>query len=699
MEEFTALITDERRRFNATSAIYNGLKDGEDPIQLIVQCEADEITIGQNYRVTGTWKFSARWGHQFQVHEFIEAVPMSRSAVIYYLSKLPGIGPRTAAKIYDHFGENTLDQIMESPEYLTQLPRINYTKAQAIANLIRGDIEMVQTKVELQAYLQGSGFPRNLAEKLYRRYGAVVIRIIQRNPYLLLAYDGCGFQRVDQFALKNGFNPMRVKRQALFLLYTMDQAQDQWFPLPELNLALYTQFGAGAKPEKTLRLLRRAGRLAATRIAPDGTQLYEWQLAKQEDEDTETLISTDVVQRVGRANFPVMIDTTSLTDSQKEAIRIATAKHIGCFTGGPGTGKTYTVARYIQGICKQYGEESILVVAPTGKAVVRSREMLATIGVKCDSSTIHSYLMGSAKYYRFIVCDEASMIDAKLMRDLLRATRDSSLLFVGDDGQLLPVGKGRPFADFIASGVVPVGKLTQTMRNSGRIVQACHQIRRNAPWDCSPELNLKTGENLIMVKTDDFLKATLTIAEQWKGVIDPIRDMQVIVGTNQGNYGREEMNTQLQKNLNPGEGKYHVGDPVICLKNAMYRDAESNLETVYLTNGEIGYCVETFPNLVIDFGTDKQVRISEKSLLFDLAYAVTCHKMQGSETPIGVVLLDPSYQAKMVCTREWLYTAISRAKKVCYLIGDKQTANSYCQKLGNSRRTLLTQAIIGAYHE
>ncbi|MGN1273456.1 MAG: helix-hairpin-helix domain-containing protein, partial [Thermoguttaceae bacterium] len=357
MEEFTALITDERRRFNATSAIYNGLKNGEDPVQLIIQCEADEIVPGQNYRFTGVSKFSARWGYQFHVQEFIEAVPMSQSAVVYYLSKLPGIGQRTAAKIYEHYGENTLDKIIENPEYLTQLPRINLTKAQAIATLIRGDIEMVQTKIELQAYLQGSGFPRSLAEKLYRRYGAVVIQVIQRNPYLLLNYDGCGFQSVDRFALKNGFNPLRLKRQALFLLYMMDQSQDVWFPLPELRLMLIKQFGSGARVKETLKLLKLTHRIAARKTAPDGTPLHEWQIARKEDEDAETIIATSVIQHASQANFPVKVDTSSLTESQKEALAIATTKRVGCFVGGPGTGKTYSVARYIQGICDQYGED------------------------------------------------------------------------------------------------------------------------------------------------------------------------------------------------------------------------------------------------------------------------------------------------------------------------------------------------------
>lgn len=209
---------------------------------------------------------------------------------------------------------------------------------------------------------------------------------------------------------------------------------------------------------------------------------------------------------------------------------------------------------------------------------------------------------------------------------------------------------------------------------------------------------LKTREIASMIQAD--LATTKQIIEQWRDRANPIRDIQVIVGINRGATGRIEMNSELQKFVNqepPVGKKYNVGDPVICLKNNTYKNPEGE-ECVYLSNGEIGYCVQTHPEILVDFGADKTVKLSDASGAFDLAYAVTCHKMQGSETPIAIVFLDPSYQAKMMCTREWLYTAISRAKKVCYLIGSKATADDYCRKLGNVRKTFLAEELRNVTH-
>ena len=691
MDEITVSIMFEIRRFSNSAAVYQANADGK-IYNVVLQAEPDEIEFGQTYTLHGRWRDRGIYGMQFQADSWVVTAPLTKRAVLYYLEKLPGIGPKTAEQIYERYGEiDTLRKIVENPDRMATIPRFNVSKARGLALMIQGDLETITTKIEIQAYLAGSGFPRKLGDRLYNRFGVRTLETIRRNPYLLLQYEGCGFLRVDEFALKNGFPKNRLKRQALFLLHRMEEEGDTWFPMQQgLQPLLVQQFGTNARLGRTVQLLQRAKRIEVKAAASD------YLVATTKDAKAERTIATEVAARCQMPNIKIPFDTASLTAAQAAALTTATSSLIGCFVGGPGTGKTYTTARYIQAACDTYGSRNVLVVAPTGKAVVRSREMLRSIGVECPAGTIHSYILSEAEStFSAIICDEASMIDADLMAAFLTKARGANILFVGDDGQLLPVGKGRPFADFLESGIVPVGKLTETMRNSGRIVQTCHQIRAGQSWQCSPAMDLERGENLEIWPTGrDALDTIKGIVGEWRDRIDPIRDIQVIVGINKGPSGREALNAALQDFLNPGlGGKYRTGDPVICLKNGKYRDTEGREEAVYLSNGEIGYCVAIGGRITVDFGLGKMVQITEKQTTFDLAYAVTCHKMQGSETPIAIVVLDDTVPARMVCTREWLYTAISRAKKACYLVGDRSTAEAFCRKRGNVRLTQLRELL------
>ena len=381
--EITVTLLLEERRFNAGAALYSALLD-DHTIRCVLQAEADDVEAGRSYTLCGEWKDRGRWGKQFQASSYIEATPLSRRAVLYYLGKLPGIGPKTAERICDHYGEPTLERLVADPSFLASLPRFNPTKARGLAATIQGDMEMITSKMELQAYLQGNGFPHKLADKLYNKHGVQAMDFLRRNPYMLLAYDGCGFLRVDAFALKNGFPPLRLKRQALFLLYFMEGEGDVWFPLHQLKAALVKQFGADARWNKALRLLRRAKRIVC-RYQDEDTLMSEPFIAPTQDVEIEQTIAEEVRRRCHEPNTPVPMDLGSLTESQSAALQTATRYRLGCFVGGPGTGKTYSVARYIQGVVQTYGADSILVVAPTGKAVVRSREMLQS---QCDAALV-----------------------------------------------------------------------------------------------------------------------------------------------------------------------------------------------------------------------------------------------------------------------------------------------------------------------
>lgn len=688
--EITGTYNSERVRWDETMAVLD-VRSGKEWVTVVCPCAAGDLEPNVDYTFSGEYKTHPRYGRQFQANSWVVCTPVSKEATIRFLQKFPGIGSVHAKKIYDIFGMKTLEVLATDKDALKVFRRLTPDDREKIHEGIKQDLEASTMKIELANFLAGAGFPRTLTETIYKRYKLNALKMLRRNPYLLLREEGCGFTSVDRFAIAKGYNPLRLKRQALFLQHFMREESDVWFEAYNVRSRLMSQFGAATKFRKTVELLVRAKKMV---IRDDEGQ--KWVTLK-EDDDAEKTIAELALQHLVE-NLPIYIDFNGLTSSQIAALRTATAQKIGCLVGGPGTGKTYTLARYIKSILTD-DEDSVIVLAPTGKAVVRSREMLSSVGIECAAGTIHSFLYGrlASRDFDFVIVDESSMIDHHLMRGLLERTKHSSILFVGDDGQLLPVGKGSPFADILASGKIPVGRLRKTMRNSGKIVEVCHKIRQNQPWKTSENLDLEAGENIIFVETSDFLGATKTIISQWVGKINLIRDMQVIVGINRGQTGRIEMNTRLQAHLNPAlvsvGGKYRVNDPVICLKNGNYKDAESGEEDVMLANGEIGYCDDVKKDVFVDFGGGRRVKFSEKHGSFDLAYAVTCHKMQGSETPIAIVFLDPSYQAGMICSREWLYTAISRAKKACYLIGSKTTAETFCRRLGNVRKTFLCEEL------
>ena len=702
MEEIRIHIFCEFRRFDDSRAVYKGTLPEQTGLTMVIADAAQgEIESGVTYAMTGKWKDHPKYGRQFIADSFVESVPVTREATIFYLTKYQGIGPRTAEKVYEYYGADALEAIAKDPSYLATFRGIDAERAQNIGQFVAEDLKRSRGLIEIQSFLAGSGFPKGLAKRIYQKWGVRSIQMIIRNPYLLLSYDGCGFLSVDKFALAHGYPPERLKRQALFLLYQMEESEDCWYSETDLNRKLVAQFGASSQYVRALRLLAKAKRIKPVHKTPTGKDLREWHIALAKDAENERFVAEDMCARLIERDHPGMDLEGQLLPAQAEALSIATSHYVGCLVGGPGTGKTYTVARYIKAIIATHGEDSILVVAPTGKAVVRSREMLASINANCNACTMHSYVYGiNRRFYEYIVVDESSMVDLQLMRDFLEASRDSKILFVGDDGQLLPVGKGRPFADFIQSGKIPVGRLTQTMRNSGKIVEVCSQIRQNQPWTANNDI---LAENLALVRASDVFDQIMTIINTWyrgRGT-DLIRDIQVIVGLNKGPNGRDTLNKQLQWFMNgtPSPGhKYMPGDPVICLKNGKYK-TETAIMTggeeaeIYLSNGEIGYCTQTEPRILVDFGEGKEAWISETSLAFDLAYAVTGHKMQGSETPVAIVILDPSYQARTVCNREWLYTAISRAKHHCWLVGEKSTADLFCRQLGNVRRTFLAEHI------
>lgn len=452
------------------------------------------------------------------------------------------------------------------------------------------------------------------------------------------------------------------------------------------------------------------------------------------------------------ASIPAM-----LTDHQREHLAAATGGMIGILGGGPGTGKTFSAAQLICAILAEQGVGSIAVAAPTGKAAVRISEALAAYQIPIRATTIHSLLrvdpleggfhfrQGRPLPFRYLVVDESSMIDTDLMASLLAARGTGThILFVGDVHQLPPVGHGAPLRDFIAAGL-PYGELHEIQRQAAgsMIVQACHAIRAGRPYQALPNLESFDGgdANLVRIeaaKPDQQIAATLN-ALRWakENGFDPIWDVQVLAAVNaKSQLARKPLNKLLQGELNSqplAKGcPFKLGDKIVNCKNQNFRvvagdddepesDGEETPLEIRVANGDLAEVIEVaekyfLARLVVGghvvriprgrFSDDDDAEKpadgddseSDKGpatgCTWDLAYVLSVHKSQGSEWPMTIVLLDEYPGAMRIASREWLYTASSRGKKLAVEIGKEETARKMIRRVAlGDRKTLLKERI------
>lgn len=421
---------------------------------------------------------------------------------------------------------------------------------------------------------------------------------------------------------------------------------------------------------------------------------------------------------------PDLID--GVTAHQRCELSKAMTGNIGLFSGGPGCGKTHTVARLIKAVLDQNHHADIRMMAPTGKAGQRMTEMADEIGLNLRGTTIHTGLVpqrnghdgaGWGFYHnevnplnaQFIVLDEAPMIDSGLMRHLLSAVKQGTkLLIVGDPGQLAPVGKGRPYADMIEAGL-PHGHLTELHRFAGRIARVCKQICAGEHWTPSPKIDLDSAEfpeNMRHIECNQSKQI-----EQLKDLVsrvkdrgfDPWSDLQILVATNDL---REKLNSILQTMLNPNGDQiagnnFRIGDKVICLRNQWVdQDWEEKRKPVdnpqhYIANGEIGV-VSKIDKLFVAIDVGGKILRFNKSGWSDvsLAYAITTWKAQGSQWPVVITVAEDSRGADMICDRSFWNTAISRGAKMSLTMGRRAAIDRQCARAGLvARKTLLVEKI------
>uniref|UniRef100_A0A6M3KWK6 Putative ATPase domain containing protein n=1 Tax=viral metagenome TaxID=1070528 RepID=A0A6M3KWK6_9ZZZZ len=742
-------VAESRRHRPANSVAFF---DDPNLITVKAETEPNELVYGLAYRFYGRWLKHPRYGRQFAAKTFVRAQPHGRKGTITYLCQAPWIGRQTAIRLWDRFGGDAVRICRESPEVASAAggSQFNLDRATEAAAWMENESRLEAVTIDMIDLLAGRGFPKGTGKAAVAEWGNRAAGLVHHNPYLLMRFRGCGFLRTDAMYLDLGGDPARLKRQALCAWHAIasDSNGHTWFQPQVVERGLRERIG-GAKLRvvDALWLAKRAGLLAVHREPGERTP---W-LADSRKAGNEAAVAERVSEWLAAAGQWPSIDGLDTSDHQRERLADALAGPLGIFTGGPGTGKTYCAARAIAELIRLHGAGQVAVCAPTGKAAVRITEAMTGYGIDLRARTIHSLLKVASRTegdgwgfehgadnplpFRFVVVDEASMIDTDLMAALMRACgAGTHLLLVGDTGQLPPVGHGAPLRDLIAAGV-PCGELSEIRRNSGQVVIACHQIRAGERFHTNPVIRPEVGHNLKLLAAsgaDGALRKIIDTIHKIdeNGLGNPVWDCQVIVAVNaKSGLSRKAVNERLQGELNPTGVKvpgnpFRVGDKIVCLKNGWYPavedapptfNAEKNEDgQVYAANGEQAEVklvesnftiaqLDAPPRLVLipragdDEGEQAEKEAEESAgtgCRWDLAYAISCHKAQGAEFSFCFIVLDEYPGARRVCSREWLYTAISRAKVACLLVGKLSTAHGMIPREAIKRRkTFLAEQI------
>ena len=640
-----------------------------------------EVPAGSVLLCEGEWRVDKRYGQQFQCQTWEEVMPATAYGIEKYLGSglVKGIGPKFAKLIVGHFGTDTIEVIETDIERLYEVPGIGKKRVEKISE----SWEKQKDIKNVMLFLQGFGVSTAYAAKIYRQYGKESIDKVKENPYRL-ADDiwGIGFKTADGIARKMGYEMNDERRLRSGLIYTLNQLADEGHCYAEEQQLIATARQLLEANEECIHTAMTHA-IETEDLMLDGTGIYlppfyyaECGTANR----LSTLVHTKEVGSIFTARFDLakLQRETGIEydEVQVEAIRQAIASKVMVLTGGPGTGKTTTTKAIIAAL--QSAGMRILLAAPTGRAAKRMSEATGM-----EAKTIHRLLEYNPQdgYKRndenplegdALIVDECSMIDIILMNNLTKALPTTMrLVLVGDIDQLPSVGAGNVLRDIIDSGVIPVVRLTRIFRQaqSSRIVMSAHAINRG----CFPDISNGQHTDFFFMKQEEPEKVAETIVSLVrdrlpKAYRQPTANIQVLTPMQRGVVGAANLNMALQQALNyntaalvRGGYTYKEGDRVMQLRNNYDKD-------VY--NGDLGYVRSVDMEertLTVDFdGQLVEYEVSELDEL-TLAYATTIHKSQGSEYPIVVMPVLMTHYVML--QRNLIYTGITRAKKICVLVG------------------------------
>lgn len=695
--------------FKSSDTGYTVIKFRENNIIHTAVGVLPHVKEGQNLKITGSWVNHSQFGKQFKVEECEEILPTSKDGIEKYLSSgiIQGIGPVTAKKIVNKFGEYTLNILDNNIERLKEIEGIGKKKLETIIESYREQRELKNITI----FLQTHGLSVNQCLKIYKKYGASSVDTVKNNPYILCdEISGIGFKTSDKIARSLGIeidSPFRIQSGIRYVINEFCANGHTFMPKDELI-------------KEASNVLTVSGDIIEENIKNAALD-RKIKLEKVNDKEGVFTIPnyycelgiTNRILTLAISNFQdISVDVDHLilqfekknnitfAESQKDAIISAFQNGIEIITGGPGTGKT-TIIKCIIEIFETCGLK-VLLGAPTGRAAKRMSESTGK-----EATTIHRMLdMGvfekeesvfvtNAEEHSLeadvVIIDEASMIDITLMNALLKSIKvGTRLIIVGDVDQLPSVGAGNVLNDFIESGFTKVVRLKEIFRQGkeSMIVVNAHKINKGE----MPKLNEK-GTDFFFIRNDiqegilnTIIDLINTRLPKFNSNWDKLKSIQVLVPMKKGVLGVTNLNERIQNVLNPKAPYkkekefrsmvFREGDKVMQIKNNYSLKwtriaGKGEHEGLGVFNGDMGF-IESIDlegkKLSIIFDDERRVIYDFMYLdELDLAYAITIHKSQGSEFPVVII---PAYMgAPLLMNRNLLYTGITRAKEMVVVVG------------------------------
>ena len=666
-----------------------------------------DVPVGSVLLVDGDWRVDPKYGQQFVAQSWTEVMPATLYGIEKYLGSglVKGIGSAYAKAIVSRFGLETIDVIENDIERLLEVPRLGKKRMEKI----RDSWEKQKDIKEVMVFLQGHGVSSAFAAKIYREYEKESIAKVKENPYQL-ADDiwGIGFKTADSIASKMGYEKNDPRRCRSGILYALNELAEEGhvYAEPEQLVEAATKL---LEAEETPVRQALASMMEAKDVIADNDVVYLPPFYHAENGSAKrlqslladtSLFNADIAAEP-EAEYGVKSGGIVYDEVQQAAIQKALDSKVMVLTGGPGTGKTTTT----QGIIAAFKARhmSILLAAPTGRAAKRMTEATGM-----EAKTIHRLLEYNPMdgYKRndenplegnALIVDECSMIDILLFYNLMEAIPSNMrLILVGDIDQLPSVGAGNVLRDIIDSQQIPVVRLTRIFRQaqSSRIVMNAHAINAGQ----FPNIRNGLDSDFFFINqedADEMVKLIIGLVRDRlpKKYGYPPKEIQVLTPMQRGTVGAGNLNIELQNALNPvgpslarGGYTFRQGDKVMQIRNNYDKN---------VFNGDIGYITAVDANertLTVTFDSRLvEYDITELDEIV-LAYAVTIHKSQGSEFP--VVVMPVTMKHFVMLQRNLIYTGITRAKKICVLVGTtKALAYAIKQNTVSKRNTKLKERL------
>ena len=662
---------------------------GEEGVEQVCVGTLPLVQAGVRIEAEGYWVQNPRFGKQFEILSFEVPRPKTLTEMEGYLGSglIKGLRRKYAARIVNHFGFETFDVLDQEPKRLEEVPKL---PKQKIPDIISSWQELQELR-NLILFLQKYDIAPNWASKIYKEYGQASQARILKNPYQLYRdIDGIGFIKADAIAIQIGLDPEAEARIESGLHYILQKnaQQDGHTCMPKESLI--SQCASLLKIDQNLIEIGLSKGIAQKKFQLETIKkqdfIWEKLLYLQEQSIVENLHAlldqTDPLKEI-QADWVKACENLSiqLSKEQAQALELIWKNKAQILTGGPGTGKT-TITKVLILALKAAGI-SVLVAAPTGRAAKRLTEITGH-----KAQTIHSLL--EYDFYRgfqrnlnnpldtqVLIIDEASMLDTPLFYHLLEALPiQAKLVLIGDVDQLPSVGPGRILADLIEMEILPIVRLREIFRQArySQIITQAHalnqgykQLFRNGRRDDCFFIPLDTEDEIVRCLID-LVQRRLPLAYGF----NPKRDIQILAPMRNGTLGTHNLNRLLQRQYFPqlkpdlqrGNQTWFVGDKVIQIKN----DYDKNV-----FNGDIGL-IEKIQDQTVYVRMNEEEQSVEYSFKdldnLEQAYAITIHKYQGSEAPCVIIPLHLNQQ--FMLTRNLLYTALTRGRKLVILLGQKR---------------------------